>query len=222
MSGIFKYCIGEFVGENNASPENVRDKIFTIPNAITLAGIALAILYIIQFSIHLWTWFIPLNIVLIGFSDLFDGYTATHYNQHSWIGKFLDGFRDHLLGGSILLNLTVVSSNLTTYILAALLVFLELRIIYVNCTANRAAMHELRMCSTHTVNKVRRFIHVICGLLFTIQRYWLPNVIVDAEFLLIVMTLGSISVVMWDKSRNDRWSSIMGNVNFIFSGNVKK
>jgi phosphatidylglycerophosphate synthase len=82
----------------------VQKRIATVPNGITAFGIALTILYVLQFVYVLWTISIPITVMLIGMSDLLDGYATRRLNQHSHLGKLLDALRDKLLRGAIILN----------------------------------------------------------------------------------------------------------------------
>jgi len=192
MTSLLRYCVGEFNGKNNEQKLEVRDLIFSIPNLITLTGIILTLFLFYQIARNFLVWLIPFNIVAIGLSDLLDGFAATKLKQHSWLGKFIDGFRDRLLGGAILFSFLYLNQSIITIILVSALVFQELYVAYLNYTA----MCKFKTCSVHTASKVRQLIHIICGLTLVIQQYWLGTELVELNFLLVLMIVGSFGTMM--------------------------
>ena len=78
---------------NNNSNNN---KIFTIPNILSIMRVAILplIVYIYMFSDH--PWIAGILTILSGVTDLIDGYIARRFNQISNLGKILDPIADKL------------------------------------------------------------------------------------------------------------------------------
>ena len=94
---------------NNGNENNqkiIKERIYTIPNAITLARIlsspiiGMAILYDMKM-------FALGGCVVSAFSDWLDGYIAKNYDQESIIGSFLDPVADKVLIGSLSIALAM-------------------------------------------------------------------------------------------------------------------
>lgn len=191
MVSLAKYFISEFSGTKDMSPERVKNLLLTVPNAITLAGIALVGAYVAQFVLGIFVWLIPINILLIGLSDLLDGYFAEKLDQHSWLGKFLDGFRDRIFNLACLVNFMMFCNGVFDYFLFTALVLIELGNAYVVIRINLDTMQIAEVYNVHLFSKIRQFIHCSCCFAFVIQQYWVSFDVLRIETLLSVMLLAS-------------------------------
>lgn len=96
----------EHDNKNETIQQNIKERIYTIPNAITTARIlsspviGMAILYDMKM-------FALGGCLLSAFSDWLDGYIAKNYNQQSIIGSFLDPVADKVLIGSLSIALAM-------------------------------------------------------------------------------------------------------------------
>ncbi|MEA2007357.1 MAG: CDP-alcohol phosphatidyltransferase family protein [Patescibacteria group bacterium] len=191
------YLIGEFSG-SNVLREVVRNKILTVPNTVTMIGILLTIFYIVQFKSNFWTTTIPIVIFLIGLSDLLDGYLATKFDQHSWVGKFIDGFRDRFLGIALVWNFLHHTTNYLTVTFVAILVGIEVFVAKKNISCGVEAIKEKIGLDVHVSSKIRQFVHLTCAMALVVQLYWLKTVYIGPTALLAIMLLGSVCT-LWHK-----------------------
>ncbi|UFU08234.1 CDP-alcohol phosphatidyltransferase family protein [Ruania halotolerans] len=92
-------------GENRSEPV-VTDRIFTVPNVISMVRLLLVpVVGVLIMTGHL----IPAFVVLVGagFSDWLDGVIARRFNQTSRLGRFLDPSADRLFILVTILGLAV-------------------------------------------------------------------------------------------------------------------
>ena len=93
---------------DDVAPSNGEDRVFTIPNLITVIRLCLL-------PVFVWLLFgqddraaAAWLLAALGTTDFFDGYVARHFNQVSELGKVLDPVADRLLFfvgvGSILID----------------------------------------------------------------------------------------------------------------------
>ena len=192
MKRLVRYCVDSLININtNASTCKVSSNIVTVPNLVTGAGILMTCFYFLQFYYTIATWFIPINILLIGISDVLDGYLATLLNQHSWLGKWLDGARDRFTSAMVLWNIIIVHSSVMIIVLVILLVMLEISNAFYLVQKAIKAIESNKTVNVYRVSKARQLLHVACGFMFVAQQYWLPNAVISVEFLLTVMVMGS-------------------------------
>ena len=197
MKRFIEYCINSLIDINtNVSAHKVSSNIVTVPNLITSGGILMTGFYFLQFYYTIATWFIPINILLIGISDILDGYLATLLNQHSWLGKWLDGARDRFTGAMVLWNMIIVHSSTIICMLIVSLVILEVTNAFFLAQKAIKAIESNKTVNVYRVSKARQLLHVTCGLIFVVQEYWLPSAVVSVEFLLTLMIIGSFANVM--------------------------
>ncbi len=79
-----------------ASPESVRQVVFSLPNQLTWGRLGLTL---VLFVLLAWQWYLAalaVFVVAVG-TDWLDGYLARRLNQVSTLGRILDPFADKLL-----------------------------------------------------------------------------------------------------------------------------
>lgn len=108
-----------FHNDTNKSDRQQNDKVYTIPNAITLARIVSSPLIAAAIAYNHKEIALA-GCVVAGFSDWLDGYIAKTYDMKSTLGAFLDPFADKVFIGSLTVGLTYQS--LLPLPLAALIV----------------------------------------------------------------------------------------------------
>ena|SRR3989344_3432523 len=174
--------------------ENVSNKILTVSNLITTVGIFLTVFYIWQFSVEKLTGLIPVTVLLIGLSDLLDGFSARRLNQHSILGKILDPLRDKLLMFAILANIFYIK-QLTPFILPLLIIIVSEAFFYAKMFILLKKIGVIKM-QAHFLAKTRQVIYGICGIIFVMQEYWLLSELVSAHALIFSMALASLSLLL--------------------------
>lgn len=104
-SGLQRYFNSKPIPQQGKSPEDILlDRVYTLPNAITLSRIlaspllGLAIVYDMQ-TVALG------GCALAAFSDWLDGYIAKNYNQKSHFGSLLDPLADKVIIGTLAIAL---------------------------------------------------------------------------------------------------------------------
>lgn len=147
----------------------VHKRLFTVPNLITVIGILLIGVYVYSYVTESWTYAIPLLIIAIGLSDLFDGLAARLLNQHSYIGKIMDPARDRLLLFAIMVNIVIVDSSIVVLLTILSLVVIELLIIAINLMFIKKTK---RIGQVHTLGKLRMAVHGLCSGVFVVMVYW--------------------------------------------------
>lgn len=192
------YLVGEFSGKNGVPSEVVRHRILTVPNGVTFVGILLTAFYVFQFTSNFLNVTIPVVIFMIGLSDLFDGFLATKLDQHSWVGKFIDGFRDRLLGIALVWNFLHLTANYLTLTFAVILVGIEVFVAKKNILCGVEAIKGKAGTDVHISSKMRQLIHLFCAMVLVVQVYWLKMVLLGPTALLAMMLLGSVCT-LWHK-----------------------
>lgn len=98
--------------------QNLRDvslahPIYTIPNMITVARLALVPVFVVIFYLpHEWSYiWAAILFALAGATDWFDGYLARRLNQTTKLGAFLDPVADKLMVVIAIVLLVEVHSN---------------------------------------------------------------------------------------------------------------
>lgn len=165
----------------------VRNIFFTIPNIITCIGIAGIVFYVFQFIEEYYLELIPITVFLIGLSDVLDGFFARLLNRHTYVGKFLDPFRDKLLVFAVFTNLIYLNyGDLSLLVPLCLAVICEVIIIFQNL------VYFLRKTSirVHWTGKVRFVLTWVCILLILVQIYWL-----ESEYILVEYPIWAIALL---------------------------
>ncbi|MCQ4022135.1 MULTISPECIES: CDP-alcohol phosphatidyltransferase family protein [unclassified Ruminococcus] len=100
--------------------KNAEDKIFTIPNILSMFRIILIIPMIVFFLSENYIGAV-ICVVISGLSDMFDGMIARHFNQISKLGKMLDPIADKLTLVAVIVCIGILIPNvrLLVVILAA-------------------------------------------------------------------------------------------------------
>lgn len=92
--------------ERNEAPASVSNALWTIPNAISLARIALIGVFGVLLVTEQDAWAIVV-LALAGVSDFLDGYLARRWNQVTQVGRILDPAADRLLTVVVVVGLAV-------------------------------------------------------------------------------------------------------------------
>lgn len=87
----------------NDSPEP-SDRIWTLPNAISMARIALIVVFAVLLVRRVDGWAIT-ALAVAGVSDFLDGFLARRWNQVTRLGRVLDPAADRLLTVAVVLGL---------------------------------------------------------------------------------------------------------------------
>ena len=75
---------------------NNINKIFTIPNILSMVRVAILPLIVYTYIFSNYSWVAGILTILSGITDLIDGYIARRFNQISNLGKILDPIADKL------------------------------------------------------------------------------------------------------------------------------
>lgn len=107
MQKLLQALYREFILQDEVRSQ-FRNEFLTVPNAVTGFGLVCCVLYVLQYTIGYAESLIPITVVLIAVSDLFDGLIARHCGQHSWFGKVFDPFRDKCARLAVMGNLVAI------------------------------------------------------------------------------------------------------------------
>lgn len=108
-SKVFLPRVNSFIPSVSfSSNQQKTDRVWTIPNVLTIARIGTS--PIIGYLIINHNYTVALSLFLIsGITDLLDGWIARRYpSQSSALGSFLDPFADKMLVGFVVISLTYV------------------------------------------------------------------------------------------------------------------
>ncbi|MCI0532597.1 CDP-alcohol phosphatidyltransferase family protein [bacterium] len=169
---------------------SVGKKFLTIPNAITLAGIALIFVYVYCYTTEIYTSAIPLFVFAIGCSDMLDGYYARKRGEHTRIGKFLDPLRDKLFLFACLGNIIFIAgwSSLVIAVIA-----MEAHVIALDFLRRACAMRA----KIHAIAKTRQMIMVLSVWLIVVQIYWTSIFVPIYALLNIIALMSAIGAAYW-------------------------
>lgn len=171
----------------NAKNFEVQDTLFTRANLLTLSGIVAVGFYIVQFTTNTVTEWIPVTKIYIAVTDMFDGWLADKYNEHSTVGKVMDPWRDRMDAGAVLLNIwylfgTEVAPAFFLVVIAEVIILFEGLWLYIL----REEIGEV-----HWIGKARMAVHQVCAFIVLAQAYWLEHFYVNVSILLGVMAAAS-------------------------------
>lgn len=109
----------------------MNKKFFTIPNILTLIRIALIPFFIVVFVIYFEQRpYLPAVIcIIIGLTDMLDGFIAKKFNMITDAGKVLDPFADKLFLNTVLLCFVLAKGGLIITILLIINVIKEMYMI---------------------------------------------------------------------------------------------
>src|SRR5262249_50250511 len=101
--------------------DDVSDRLFTIPNVLTLSRLPLAI--VLFACIHYERWLIALVVFLLAsITDWLDGFLARKLNQGSALGRNLDPLIDKVLtGGAFIYLMRVDGAELTEWMVTVVI-----------------------------------------------------------------------------------------------------
>lgn len=168
------------------------DSIFTVPNIITLIGIALIPLglyyyyvgsYLLSFSCFF----------LSGFSDLLDGYAASRLNQRTELGEIIDPLRDRLLllAGLWIFIQMVDINGIALCLLLSPLIMGEAGIVYLG--------YKNPEIQVHSVGKARQAVHLFFIFLLFLNKFdlvfWEYLRVEDGADSRIIILMGLFSLV---------------------------
>ena len=175
----------------NSDDSYSQNKIATIPNIVTGAGILLTLLYVLMYTTHTWEFLIPVMIALVTLSDFLDGFLARLLNQSSTLGKFLDPLRDRLMLLAVIVNIIFFVEGIYTALIVAILIA-ESAVVATNAVAK--FKYNL-IIQVHLWAKLRLLAHMVCAGIITTTLYW-PSIvpswaIIDPNKLLLIMFVAS-------------------------------
>jgi phosphatidylglycerophosphate synthase len=142
----------------------VRDKVITRANMVTMSGIIATIVCVIQVAFNMLPGFIPLTNLIPPLSDVIDGKIADANNEHSKLGKIIDPTRDFVQTFGILWIFWIIGGDIVLWPVAAGVAF-ELMVLVLACLV--AVPHK------HLVLKMHFMIQWIVGFLAVAQGYWI-------------------------------------------------
>ncbi len=187
--GTFLY--DRFSGRNAKNFE-VQDKIFTRANLLTFSGIAAVGFYIVQFTTSALTAWIPVTKIYIAMTDMFDGWLADKYNEHSTIGKVMDPWRDRMDAGAVLWNIWYLfGADVAGWVFA--IIVTESIIL---CEGLFFCILHSRVSEVHWIGKARMAVHQVCAFVILVQAYWFEHFYADVSILLGFMALSSFSALV--------------------------
>lgn len=193
---VLRAILSDFFVEKAVVVEN---KIFTLPNLVTMLGLIGIAFYVFQFATETLTLLIPVTVFFVGLSDLLDGLLARKLNQHSRLGKFIDTLRDKLLGLACLINVIYVKGLGIDLILPLLIIISAEIIIFLpdlfSFNKNGGTSH------VHAVGKARQAIYLLATGIFLFQEYWLKKEVISVGYLLWIMAAASLSALYIYKLR---------------------
>ncbi len=101
-------------------PQAWHQKVFTIPNMLSLVRIILVPIFVVLYhnGEELWA---TILLVLSGITDALDGYIARHFHQISDIGKMLDPIADKLTQGAVAVMLSLKFKQIAPLLILFLL-----------------------------------------------------------------------------------------------------
>lgn len=86
-------------------PENTEDKIFTIPNMLSVIRLCFIPMFVWLYSVKKDYAGTTVVLLLSGFTDILDGFIARRFNMISNLGKVLDPVADKLTQGAMFICL---------------------------------------------------------------------------------------------------------------------
>jgi len=173
------FFVDRFTGRK-AKNFAVRDKIFTIPNIITMSGVVSTTFYIFQIVSGTYLFLVPVVVVYNYLTDALDGLSADLLDQHSFVGKMMDRFRDRYMIMALLLNAWLVGGN---DVLTPILVILAVEIPWLF----EVVWHQNRYGKapeTHCLGKMRTFLQGIVLWVMVVEMYWLGTFYIGIPALL--------------------------------------
>lgn len=205
MKKFGTFLCDRFSGRNAKNFE-VQSKIFTRANLLTFSGILAVGFYVFQFTAGFFTAWIPITKIFITATDVFDGWLADKYNEHSVIGKVMDPWRDRMDTGAVLFNIwylfgTDVAILLFLIILAEATILFEGFFLYIL---------QARVAEVHWIGKARMAVHQACAFAILVQAYWLEHFYVNVSTLLVFMTLTSfIALVAYNFFHREKLTELL-------------
>ncbi|OGZ57374.1 MAG: hypothetical protein A3F94_00550 [Candidatus Spechtbacteria bacterium RIFCSPLOWO2_12_FULL_38_22] len=152
------------------------NRILTIPNIVTGFGILLVVVYILMYTTHTAEVLIPIIVIVIGLSDVLDGFLARALNQESELGTYIDPLRDRLMMLAIITNILWLASDINIALVVSILCA-EGTVIVINAFAKYKFKLSVKV---HLVGKIRALIHLASAWVFSVMLYW-PNVWKNVE-----------------------------------------
>ncbi|MFA5831831.1 MAG: CDP-alcohol phosphatidyltransferase family protein [Candidatus Paceibacterota bacterium] len=180
------FLIDRFTGRN-AHTFEVRDRIMTRANMMTMSGIVLTTFYLAQYYYGFWLMFIPVVCPLIAGTDGCDGFLADYYNEHSKWGKIMDPVRDRFFTFVLLGNIWVIGGKL---VLAPLLAVIGFELLIGIGALILSFVGDVP--NVHCVGKIRAAVQWTAGYLIIAQYYWLGFFFIPIAWLVWVMALASV------------------------------
>jgi cardiolipin synthase (CMP-forming) len=182
MRNFFLFCLRRLQG--TAGEYQRHERWCTIPNVITALGIVGVVWYCYLFLTDSSVWMIPLLHIGIVLTDALDGIAADAFDQHSYLGLYLDPLRDRMHAVAVLGNLVFVSPEV------GVIAWVMVAVIAEGWTAllfSRVLAHSPRMAG-----KVRTAIYGLCGLVALVQLYWVGKDIVPLSIVAGAMAVSSV------------------------------
>jgi phosphatidylglycerophosphate synthase len=191
MKKFGTFLCDRFSGRN-AKNFKVQGKIFTRANLLTFSGILAVGFYIFQFTAGFFTAWIPVTKIFITATDMFDGWLADKYNEHSVIGKVMDPWRDRMSAGAVLLNMwQLFGAGVPIWFFAIIAVESIILI-----EGLFLSILQARVAEVHWVGKLRMVVHEACAFIILVQVYWLEHFYAHVSLLLGLMTLSSLAALV--------------------------
>jgi len=187
MRVAVRALLKEFLIEDENT--EVRSTVFTAPNVITCIGIAGIVFYVFQFTAEYYLKLIPITVFLIGLSDLLDGFLARRLNQHTYVGKFLDPFRDKMLMLAVLGNLLYLNYN-NALLLIPLIAATVCEVIII--VQNTWYLRNRVSSRVHFTGKLRMLAVLVCIGIMLVEIYWFKTEYVPVVVLVWIIALLSV------------------------------
>ncbi|TRZ53929.1 CDP-alcohol phosphatidyltransferase family protein [bacterium] len=193
VHSVWKFLVDRFTGRN-AKNFVVREKIFTVPNMITMSGVVSTTFYVFQIVMGTYLFLVPVVVAYNYLTDALDGLFADLLDQHSALGKMMDRFRDRYMIMALLLNAWLVGGN---DVLTPIFVILAVEIpwlIEVVWYQN----HYGKAPETHCLGKMRTFLQGVVLWIMVVEMYWLGTFYISISFLLWSATFMSVVAVAYN------------------------
>ncbi len=189
MKSQFARLRDEFFVE--AHQRTVHEAWVTVPNMITFGGLLLTGLYVIQYMLGVATYLIPVTVVLVGVSDLLDGFLARRLDQHTTLGKWMDPVRDKALTfallGNVIHDVVLTSRDPLLIALISIVVVAE-SIVFGLGAWRRLHGMEIRV---HVLGKARQALNLLAIGGIIIELYWI-ELGISFPYLVGVMAVASM------------------------------
>ena len=185
------FLVDRFTGRN-AHAFEVRDRVMTRANMMTMSGIILTAFYLIQYCCGFWLFLIPVVCPLIAGTDGCDGFLADYYNEHSKWGKILDPLRDRFFTFVLLGNIWVIGGKI---VLAPLLAIIGFELLIGFGALILSLVGDVP--NVHCVGKIRAATQWMAGYLIIAQYYWVGYFFIPIAWLIWIMALASVLVYLF-------------------------